>query len=263
MARKLRVQYPGAIYHVLNRGDRRAPIFRDDEDRQRWLTTRAALHHQRSVAGCAKSEAGDAAAGGNPDDVGLDSGALADGVSAPGGQLPERVTMRQFSTMAGTGTFSFLIRCIALSLLALLSTSCVSPRHDERAKVESDIREAVFRYQFQHDGSALLNNAVAYYIAIKGRDPTDEFIQRFAGHIPPMKKASLCIIDAREGVRDVKTDQRGLRFDVGSVKWIGDTQAEVSGGFYKHGLSASGNTYDLTQQNGIWCVTRIKLLWMS
>jgi REP element-mobilizing transposase RayT len=39
VARKLRVQYPGAIYHVMNRGDRREDIFRDDEDRQRFLDT--------------------------------------------------------------------------------------------------------------------------------------------------------------------------------------------------------------------------------
>jgi len=39
MARKLRVQYPGAIYHVMNRGDRREPIFKDDQDRQRFLQT--------------------------------------------------------------------------------------------------------------------------------------------------------------------------------------------------------------------------------
>ena len=39
MARKLRVQYPGAIYHVMNRGDRREPIFKDDEDRRRFLET--------------------------------------------------------------------------------------------------------------------------------------------------------------------------------------------------------------------------------
>jgi REP element-mobilizing transposase RayT len=37
MARKLRVEYPGAIYHVMNRGDRRERIFEDDEDRQRFL----------------------------------------------------------------------------------------------------------------------------------------------------------------------------------------------------------------------------------
>jgi REP element-mobilizing transposase RayT len=39
MARKLRVEYPGAIYHVMNRGDRREPIFKDDLDRQEFLDT--------------------------------------------------------------------------------------------------------------------------------------------------------------------------------------------------------------------------------
>jgi REP element-mobilizing transposase RayT len=39
MARKFRVEYEGAIYHVMNRGDRRELIFLDDEDRQRFLDT--------------------------------------------------------------------------------------------------------------------------------------------------------------------------------------------------------------------------------
>src|SRR5882762_5747063 len=39
MPRKLRVQYPGAIYHLMNRGDRREDIFADDHDRERFLET--------------------------------------------------------------------------------------------------------------------------------------------------------------------------------------------------------------------------------
>jgi hypothetical protein len=39
MARKLRVEYAGAIYHVMNRGDRREPIFKDGKDRERFLVT--------------------------------------------------------------------------------------------------------------------------------------------------------------------------------------------------------------------------------
>jgi len=39
MPRKLRVQFPGAIYHLMNRGDRRERIFKDDEDRRRFLKT--------------------------------------------------------------------------------------------------------------------------------------------------------------------------------------------------------------------------------
>ena len=41
MPRQLRIEYPGAIYHVMNRGDRREPIFRDDLDHERFLTTLA------------------------------------------------------------------------------------------------------------------------------------------------------------------------------------------------------------------------------
>jgi REP-associated tyrosine transposase len=41
MARKLRIEYPGAIYHVMNRGDRREPIFKDEADRQRFVETLA------------------------------------------------------------------------------------------------------------------------------------------------------------------------------------------------------------------------------
>jgi REP-associated tyrosine transposase len=39
MARKLRGEYPGAIYHVMNRGDRREPIFRDAVDREPFEET--------------------------------------------------------------------------------------------------------------------------------------------------------------------------------------------------------------------------------
>ncbi len=39
MPRKLRLEYAGAIYHVMNRGDRREDIFLDDEDRCRFVHT--------------------------------------------------------------------------------------------------------------------------------------------------------------------------------------------------------------------------------
>ncbi len=39
MPRKLRAEYEGAIYRVMNRGDRREPIFVDEEDRHLFLET--------------------------------------------------------------------------------------------------------------------------------------------------------------------------------------------------------------------------------
>ena len=37
--RKLRIEYPGAMYHVMNRGDGGEDIFQDNEDRKRFLST--------------------------------------------------------------------------------------------------------------------------------------------------------------------------------------------------------------------------------
>ena len=41
MPRVLRIEYPGAIYHVMNRSERCEPIFRDDFDHKRLLATLA------------------------------------------------------------------------------------------------------------------------------------------------------------------------------------------------------------------------------
>jgi REP element-mobilizing transposase RayT len=37
MARPIRIEYPGAVYHVICRGNNRQGIYRDDEDRRRYL----------------------------------------------------------------------------------------------------------------------------------------------------------------------------------------------------------------------------------
>jgi REP element-mobilizing transposase RayT len=37
MARQPRIEYPGAYYHIISRGDRRERIFEDDEDRGMFL----------------------------------------------------------------------------------------------------------------------------------------------------------------------------------------------------------------------------------
>ena len=39
MARPLRVEYPGAVYHVTSRGNEKKPVFKDDTDRQNFLNT--------------------------------------------------------------------------------------------------------------------------------------------------------------------------------------------------------------------------------
>ncbi len=44
MARPLRILYPGAVYHVMNRGRARQPVFRAAADRQAFLTGLTEAH---------------------------------------------------------------------------------------------------------------------------------------------------------------------------------------------------------------------------
>lgn len=46
MSRPLRIQYPGAVYHVTCRGNERKEIFKDDSDRKRFLET---LHRSKEI----------------------------------------------------------------------------------------------------------------------------------------------------------------------------------------------------------------------
>ena len=39
MARPLRIEYPGAVYHITSRGNEKKPIFKDDSDRESFLST--------------------------------------------------------------------------------------------------------------------------------------------------------------------------------------------------------------------------------
>ena len=50
MARKLRVQYPGAVYHVMSRGNRRERMFVDDEDRRKFLQMMGAADYALRVS---------------------------------------------------------------------------------------------------------------------------------------------------------------------------------------------------------------------
>jgi putative transposase len=46
MAKPLRIEFSGALYHVTSRGDRREPIFEDPDDQLSFLGTLAEMDRQ-------------------------------------------------------------------------------------------------------------------------------------------------------------------------------------------------------------------------
>ena len=135
---------------------------------------------------------------------------------------------------------------------------------DARKNQEDDIREAVFRWQFDHNASEQQGYAKVYFLEVgeKEGDPSDEFIKRFAGNKPPVRKRSECSVSTR-GDFDKKTGERGLVFRLRVIEWKSDTEVDVKGGYHEHGLSGSGNTYTLKKENGKWKVINDKMHWIS
>jgi hypothetical protein len=164
-----------------------------------------------------------------------------------------------------------------LILLALIVSACagpilsvptVSPTALPQSAQENDIREAVFRYQFEHNTSGAQQTARFYCLSLgeysKELDPDDELMQRFQGHKPAVKKISQCVCSPEAGVKDKETGQLGgLVFRATSIKWISDTEVEVKGGYYEGGLSSSGNVYQVVQKEGQWIVTKDQMQWIS
>jgi hypothetical protein len=93
--------------------------------------------------------------------------------------------------------------------------------------------------------------APAFYLELMGEDPSPEFLARFDGNEPPVRKGSEF------------GDGGGVLFRVESVKRVSDTKVEVSGGYYEGSLSASGNTYFLERKDGGWVVTGDEMHWIS
>jgi hypothetical protein len=114
-----------------------------------------------------------------------------------------------------------------------------------------DIAEATFRYQFQKNASGAQQKAAAYYLSLFEKDPSPEFLKRFAQHKPPVRKGS----EFKVG--------NGLAFRVITIKRVSETKVEVSGGYYEGDLSSSGNSYFVEKKDGKWVVTGVEMHWLS
>lgn len=127
-----------------------------------------------------------------------------------------------------------------------------------------DLREAALRPMFAKNASGQQQRARVFCIQLEHEsDPTPSFLARFGDVKIPVRPASACTQSADQGVVDKTTKARGLAFRVDAVRRIDADHAEVDGGYYEAGLSASGNTYTLERKNGRWVVTKDVMHWIS
>ncbi len=152
------------------------------------------------------------------------------------------------------------MRILLLPVITFLIVGCTGeepPASTARPEGESvsvdriAVYEAVFRYLFEHNESSAQESAVAYYLQIDGADPPHDFLERFEGHVPPVRVAS-----------EFERGEGGLLFRIGELKVLVDGSIEVTGG-YQGRLTASGHKYTLELKEGGWSVTKDVLLMIT
>lgn len=143
----------------------------------------------------------------------------------------------------------FLILTLSWAACAQNSGSSALDAQEPPSKVaaaaEGDIAEAVFRYQFDHNASAIQNRAEQYCLSLPGeRMPNQYFLKRFESHRPPVAAADQC----------QRKPGKNLFFRVMKLDWRKDNEVWVRGGYFEGNLSSSIELYRVLNQNGKWVV---------
>lgn len=160
-----------------------------------------------------------------------------------------------------------MVRCLLRALvIGLVICGCTSkPTTAQPLSEEDQIREAVFRYQFEFNASGQGQSANAYYLRLEDdQDPTLRLLQRFDGHQPPVKPASRSTLEAGTAlVVDSQSGLPGLIFWIADIRWLDDDNIEVDGGYDEASESASGSVYYLQKAGGLWKVRDEKMQWIK
>ena len=145
---------------------------------------------------------------------------------------------------------------LAVSCLAITILSSCGDLQDETPDPETlDLFEVFFRYKFQNNASAQKQEAEAYFLEIEGADPSPEFLARFKGHSPPVKKGSEFVMESGIVIEgETPTAGNGLLFRIDSHRWISVFRncVKISGGYSEGELSASWASYIWVRRNGKW-----------
>jgi len=121
----------------------------------------------------------------------------------------------------------------------------------DRTAEEPNICEIILRDQMELEKKWVTGQTSAYFIQILGNDPSDEFLARFAGHQPPVKKSFQW------------SQHQGTLLKAYDLKWLSDKSVEIRGSYYRASLCAGGCTYLIIRKWGRWILKDTYNDWIS
>jgi hypothetical protein len=136
--------------------------------------------------------------------------------------------MKQKVLYLGIGLFTF-VTLILSGLWLERRAYRQAPSYPEvsRSAEEDRVAEVLFRHLLQeHQGLRV------YFLSRDGADPSDDFMRRFQGKKPLIKKKSLSVRGKYRNIHDKESGAIAGIVSVGPVKWISDSEVEIGGSFY-------------------------------
>jgi len=138
------------------------------------------------------------------------------------------------------------LRTISIVLLVAVGGWMYHDWHAQRDAQLPDAFEAVFRHMFANSTAFTRESAENYVLEVQGEDPGPEFLNRFAGHSPPIFPASETGFE--------------LSFHIGEYSWTFDGALDVEAGYFQLGQNEEQGRYTLVQRDGRWLVTDYELI---
>ncbi len=164
--------------------------------------------------------------------------------------------------------------------------SCDNSTEPNLVNDEDNIREIVLRDQFLNNYSAH-NNSIQhgdldstikiyfvglyeeidsnYFFRGDAIDPETDFLRRFDNFFKKVKKISESEYSQNTfyQIQDKTTEELGLIFKVGPIKWLSENKVEVEAGYLEGRLSAGGLSYILYKENDKWNIHYKIHRWVS
>jgi hypothetical protein len=133
-----------------------------------------------------------------------------------------------------------------------------------RSHQEEAAQEALYRYLFVSQDWKQLAKVFFVSTSPRGKDPSPSLLRRFKGHIPPVKPASRSRDRSKEEIMranhpaswviDKTTRKEGVFFWASNLKWKGDSEIHLRGGYFYNGRTSISATFRLLRIKGKWVV---------
>jgi hypothetical protein len=146
---------------------------------------------------------------------------------------------------------------VLLIILSLPFNSYSQAPFADESPVKTDLREAVFRYMFDHYN---YGRYVKVYCIAAERPVPDAFIQRCSQIKPHVVGAFDCDRSApMSSVRNKKTGETGMLLTIIDIQSIRGDEAKVKVEAFSDGIAANWNTLRIIFKEGHWKVVKDKV----